>query len=163
MSRLCPEACYNTGMNRLTRRVALTAALALALAPTFAQGPKKKGPIVVIQTTRGVIKIKLFPQVTPITVANYLKLVNNPKDELPFKRLVRLLRGIGGKSADKLWQRFSSMFLLSGSESANNPAESEARNEKRETPLLATALQKCANSVPKKAAVAPSVAPSTKR
>ena len=36
----------------------------------------------------------------------YLKLVANPRDELSFKRLAQLLPGIGGKGADKLWQKF---------------------------------------------------------
>ena len=58
-----------------TRRAALTAALFLLLAPAFAQGARKKSQIVSIQTTKGTIKIKLFPEVTPFTVANFLKLV----------------------------------------------------------------------------------------
>ena len=60
----------------VTRRAALTAALFLAVAPSFAQGGKAKNPIVVVETTKGVIKIKLYPEITPITVANFLKLVN---------------------------------------------------------------------------------------
>jgi DNA helicase-2/ATP-dependent DNA helicase PcrA len=51
--------------------------------------------------------IRFFEQAHVKDIAAYLKLVNNPNDELSFKRLARLLPGVGGKSADKLWQQFS--------------------------------------------------------
>jgi DNA helicase-2/ATP-dependent DNA helicase PcrA len=52
--------------------------------------------------------IRFFEQAHVKDVAAYLKLVTNPADELAFKRLVRMLPGIGGKGADKLWEAFSS-------------------------------------------------------
>jgi DNA helicase-2/ATP-dependent DNA helicase PcrA len=84
--------------------------------------------------------IRFFEQTHIKDVAAYLKLVTNPRDELSFKRLVQLLPGIGGKGADKLWQKF-------GSELEN--LKLETRNSK-----LATVLQACASSVPKKAILA---------
>ncbi|HLP75656.1 MAG TPA: UvrD-helicase domain-containing protein, partial [Candidatus Paceibacterota bacterium] len=59
--------------------------------------------------------IRFFEQAHIKDVAAYVKLVANPRDELSFKRLVQLLPGIGGKGADKLWQRFSSEFNVSSS------------------------------------------------
>ncbi|MFO1458308.1 MAG: ATP-dependent helicase [Verrucomicrobiota bacterium] len=50
--------------------------------------------------------IRFFEQAHVKDVAAYLKLITNPRDELAFKRLVRMLPGIGGKGADKLWMRF---------------------------------------------------------
>ena len=50
--------------------------------------------------------IRFFEQAHIKDVAAYLKLVTNPYDELAFKRLVRMLPGIGGRGADKLWQAF---------------------------------------------------------
>lgn len=50
--------------------------------------------------------IRFFEQAHVKDVAAYLKLVTNPRDELAFKRLARMLPGIGGKGADKLWTRF---------------------------------------------------------
>ncbi|MCW5559956.1 MAG: ATP-dependent helicase, partial [Verrucomicrobiae bacterium] len=50
--------------------------------------------------------LRFFEQAHIKDVAAYLKLVTNPRDELAFKRLVRMLPGIGGKGADKLWTRF---------------------------------------------------------
>ncbi len=83
--------------------------------------------------------IRFFEQAHVKDVAAYLKLATNPRDELSFKRIVRLLPGIGGKTADKLWACFNSNIdaaLASGA----NP--------------LATALQKCTPSIPKRSAVA---------
>ncbi|HEX3800531.1 MAG TPA: UvrD-helicase domain-containing protein [Verrucomicrobiae bacterium] len=82
--------------------------------------------------------IRFFEQAHIKDVTAYLKLVSNPRDELAFKRIVQLQPGIGAKGADKLWQKFSVEF---------KPSEGQR------TPL-ALAMQACAASVPKKAAVA---------
>ena len=82
--------------------------------------------------------IRFFEQAHIKDIAAFLKLVNNPADELSFKRLVRLLSGIGAKSADKLWACFVAAHS-SGAPDAKHP--------------IATALQSCAPSVPKKASV----------
>ena len=79
--------------------------------------------------------IRFFEQAHIKDVTAYLKLVFNPRDELAFKRLVKLLPGIGGKGADRLWSIFSSRLKIEGFR-------------------LAIGLQGCATSVPKKAAVA---------
>jgi DNA helicase-2/ATP-dependent DNA helicase PcrA len=50
--------------------------------------------------------IRFFEQAHVKDVAAYLKLVHNPRDELAFKRLAKMLPGVGAKSADKLWQSF---------------------------------------------------------
>jgi DNA helicase-2/ATP-dependent DNA helicase PcrA len=84
--------------------------------------------------------IRFFEQAHIKDVTAYLKLVANPRDELSFKRLVQLLPGIGGKGADKLWKEFGARCQVSGV--GSNIA------------VIATALQSCAVSVPKKAAVA---------
>jgi DNA helicase-2/ATP-dependent DNA helicase PcrA len=83
--------------------------------------------------------IRFFEQAHIKDVAAYLKLITNPRDELSFKRIVRLLPGIGGKTADKLWACFNSKIDEALAASAN---------------ALAVALQQCTGAVPKKAAVA---------
>src|SRR5262249_23725052 len=84
--------------------------------------------------------IRFFEQAHIKDVAAYLRLALNPADELAFKRIAQLLRGIGGKGADKLWTRFSAAAV-----------EKRAHNV---TGLItAEALQVCAASVPKKAEV----------
>lgn len=50
--------------------------------------------------------IRFFEQAHVKDVAAFLKLASNPRDELSFKRLVRLLPGVGGKGAEKLWAKF---------------------------------------------------------
>ena len=82
--------------------------------------------------------IRFFEQAHIKDVAAYLKFIVNPRDELAFKRIVRLLDGVGAKSADKLWHTFAA----SGTATAQGqPA------------ALATALQKSAGAAPKKSAV----------
>jgi DNA helicase-2/ATP-dependent DNA helicase PcrA len=112
--------------------------------------------------------IRFFEQAHIKDVAAYLKLISNPTDELAFKRLVQMLPGVGGKGAEKLWQRFSSEFRVSGFGLPEPSAEAiaaawdpegelETQNSKPETPPpppIAPALQKCAAAVPKKSATA---------
>ena len=114
--------------------------------------------------------IRFFEQAHIKDVAAYLKLVSNPTDELAFKRLVQMLPGIGGKGAEKLWQRFRSEIRVSGFELAEPSPEAvaaawdpegefgdvqpETPNPKPETPPLAPILQKCATAVGKKTATA---------
>lgn len=83
--------------------------------------------------------IRFFEQAHIKDIAAFLKLLNNTSDEISFKRLVRLFPGVGGKSADKLWACFTEQ-LAAGVAGAPHP--------------IATALQGCARSVPKKTAVA---------
>jgi DNA helicase-2/ATP-dependent DNA helicase PcrA len=109
--------------------------------------------------------IRFFEQAHIKDVAAYLKFVINPTDELAFKRLVQMLPGVGGKGAEKLWKKFGSEFRVSSFELPQPPAEAavaawdpesqlkpETRNPKPGTARLATALQKCSASVPKKTA-----------
>ena len=83
--------------------------------------------------------IRFFEQAHIKDVSAFIKLLSNPTDEISFKRLVRMLPGIGGKSADKLWASFDEAF--------------RALPPDQKTPI-ALALQTCSKSVPKKATVA---------
>jgi DNA helicase-2/ATP-dependent DNA helicase PcrA len=47
--------------------------------------------------------IRFFEQAHIKDVASFIRFVANPRDEVAFKRMVRLLPGIGGKSAENLW------------------------------------------------------------
>jgi DNA helicase-2/ATP-dependent DNA helicase PcrA len=84
--------------------------------------------------------IRFFEQAHVKDVAAFLKFISNPTDELSFKRLVRLLPGIGGKGADKLWAKFQ--------ETGIGNQEFEGKNP------IAVALRNCAPAVPKKTTVA---------
>ena len=114
--------------------------------------------------------IRFFEQAHIKDVAAYIKLVSNPTDELAFKRLTQMLPGIGGKGAEKLWQRFSNQYSVTSDQLPEPTAEAiaaawdpegeftenqlETQNPKPETPPLAPALQKCASAVPKKSVTA---------
>ncbi|HEY3853082.1 MAG TPA: ATP-dependent helicase [Verrucomicrobiae bacterium] len=75
--------------------------------------------------------IRFFEQAHIKDIAAYIKFITNPRDELALKRIVRLMHGVGGKSADRIWNAFSA--------SPNPP--------------LAASLQKISAAVPKKTAV----------
>ncbi len=59
--------------------------------------------------------LRFFEQAHIKDVASFLKFADNHHDEIAFKRIVRLLPGVGGAAADKLWAHFE-----------KNLAESEA-------------------------------------
>jgi DNA helicase-2/ATP-dependent DNA helicase PcrA len=48
--------------------------------------------------------MRFFEQAHIKDVAAFIRFVANPRDEVAFKRMVRLLPGIGGKSAENLWR-----------------------------------------------------------
>ncbi|HEV8541333.1 MAG TPA: UvrD-helicase domain-containing protein, partial [Verrucomicrobiae bacterium] len=83
--------------------------------------------------------IRFFEQAHIKDISAFLKLLHNPNDEISFKRLVRLLPGVGNKGADKLWACFD--------------AGIKALPPAAEHPT-AMALQSCAKSVGKKTVVA---------
>ena len=78
--------------------------------------------------------LRFFEQAHIKDVAAWLKFITNPRDEPAFKRIVRLLPGVGARSADKIWNAFRAA-----------PPGGQ--------PPLAAALQKIAPAVPKKSAV----------
>jgi DNA helicase-2/ATP-dependent DNA helicase PcrA len=83
--------------------------------------------------------IRFFEQAHIKDVASWLKLVCNPRDELAFKRLARMLPGVGGKTADKLWRQFAGEL-------------GEPAGELVPTDVgIAAALQKIEAGVPRKA------------
>jgi ATP-dependent DNA helicase UvrD/PcrA len=122
--------------------------------------------------------VRFFEQAHIKDVTAYLKLVNNPRDELAFKRLAQLMPGIGGKGADKLWRAFHARpgdpeteATTGGTETRGEPPRAETRGSSsgaeppgprgpdRQSPIpngrshpVAAALQGCARAVPKKAA-----------
>ena len=52
--------------------------------------------------------LRFFEQAHVKDVSSFLKVAVNPHDELAFKRILRLMSGIGGKTADKLWGKLHS-------------------------------------------------------
>ncbi len=58
--------------------------------------------------------IRFFEQAHIKDVASFIRFVANPRDEVAFKRMVRLLPGIGGKSADGLWNGWEKSLDANG-------------------------------------------------
>lgn len=83
--------------------------------------------------------LRFFEQAHIKDIAAFLKFAANPSDEISFKRLVRMLPGVGGKGAEKLWSSFH-LFFKRLPEGVPNP--------------IATAIQSCSNGVGKKTLVA---------
>ncbi|HUJ11062.1 MAG TPA: ATP-dependent helicase [Verrucomicrobiae bacterium] len=50
--------------------------------------------------------LRFFEQAHVKDVACFLKITVNPRDEMAFERILKLLPGIGAKIADKLWSKF---------------------------------------------------------
>ncbi|HEV2843115.1 MAG TPA: UvrD-helicase domain-containing protein [Chthoniobacterales bacterium] len=48
--------------------------------------------------------VRFFEQAHVKDVTSFIRFIANPRDEVAFKRMVKLLPGIGGKSADNLWR-----------------------------------------------------------
>lgn len=106
--------------------------------------------------------IRFFEQAHIKDVAAYLKLITNPADELAFKRLVKMLPGIGGKGADKLWIAFRLRLAGAGFEPPEPVGVPELSDNDGglgptvELPTIPVAplLSGIASAVPKKSAAA---------
>lgn len=51
---------------------------------------------------------KFFEQAHVKDVISYLRIVENPRDEISWKRVLRLYPGVGQTTADKIWRKISS-------------------------------------------------------
>src|SRR6202030_746561 len=63
------------------------------------------------QITSGV---RFFEQAHIKDVISFLRIVANPKDEVAFKRMVKLLPGIGNRSAENLWNAWDKSLSENG-------------------------------------------------
>jgi DNA helicase-2/ATP-dependent DNA helicase PcrA len=91
--------------------------------------------------------MRFFEQAHIKDVTAYLRFLVNPLDEISFKRIIKMLPGVGNKGAEKIWLAFLDA-LQAGAEQSPDPASPQARNP------LACALQACAKQVSKKSAKA---------
>src|SRR5882762_4119597 len=71
--------------------------------------------------------IRFFEQAHIKDVAVFIRFVVNPRDEVAFKRMVKLLPGIGNRTAENLWRAWEDGLAIAGigdpgSEAASTPA-----------------------------------------
>jgi DNA helicase-2/ATP-dependent DNA helicase PcrA len=60
--------------------------------------------------------IRFFEQAHIKDVTAFVRFVSNPRDEVAFKRMVKLLPGIGNRTADNLWQKWAADVVTAGAE-----------------------------------------------
>src|ERR1041384_924998 len=58
--------------------------------------------------------IRFFEQAHIKDVIAFLRFVANPRDEVAFKRMVKLLPGIGNRTAENLWRRWENWLVKGG-------------------------------------------------
>jgi ATP-dependent DNA helicase UvrD/PcrA len=58
--------------------------------------------------------IRFFEQAHIKDVTSFIRFVANPRDEVAFKRMVKLLPGIGNRSAENLWREWEDSLPVAG-------------------------------------------------
>ncbi len=58
--------------------------------------------------------IRFFEQVHIKDVTSFIRFVANPRDEVAFNRMVKLLPGIGNRTAENLWRSWENAVLAAG-------------------------------------------------
>lgn len=58
--------------------------------------------------------LRFFEQAHIKDIAAFLKLAVNPRDEVSFKRIAKLMNGVGAATADKLWEKWHATLAREG-------------------------------------------------
>src|SRR5262249_17059530 len=58
--------------------------------------------------------IRFFEQAHIKDVTSFIRFVANPRDEVAFNRMVKLLPGIGNRTAENLWQKWAANTVAAG-------------------------------------------------
>jgi DNA helicase-2/ATP-dependent DNA helicase PcrA len=69
--------------------------------------------------------LRFFEQAHIKDVAAFMKFAVNPRDEVAFKRMVKLLPGIGAKSAESLWNKAAGSDTMEDLRAAKVPAKAQ--------------------------------------
>jgi DNA helicase-2/ATP-dependent DNA helicase PcrA len=94
--------------------------------------------------------LRFFEQAHVKDVSCFVKISVNPHDEMAFKRILKLLSGIGAKTADKLWGRFHPLLVEGKPLVATSEAvPAKARDEWKK---VAAVLNRLRKMEPKRAA-----------
>jgi DNA helicase-2/ATP-dependent DNA helicase PcrA len=71
--------------------------------------------------------IRFFEQAHIKDVTSLIRFVANPRDEVAFNRMVKLLPGIGNRTAENLWQAWEKSLVVSGDSSGVALAKADDR------------------------------------
>jgi len=69
--------------------------------------------------------IRFFEQAHIKDVTSFIRFIANPRDEVAFHRMVKLLPGIGNRTAENLWRTWETGVVAAGGPSAAASAESD--------------------------------------
>jgi len=76
--------------------------------------------------------IRFFEQAHIKDVTSFIRFIANPRDEVAFHRMVKLLPGIGNRTAENLWRTWETGVVAAGGPSAAASAESDDRGSEEE-------------------------------
>jgi len=77
--------------------------------------------------------IRFFEQAHIKDVTAFIRFVANPRDEVAFKRMAKLLPGIGNRSAENLWQKWAADLAAADELSAVASAKADDRGSEQES------------------------------
>jgi DNA helicase-2/ATP-dependent DNA helicase PcrA len=77
--------------------------------------------------------IRFFEQAHIKDVTSFIRFVANPRDEVAFHRMVKLLPGIGNRTAENLWQTWGAGVVAAGDPSAVASAKADDRGSGNES------------------------------
>src|SRR6476646_2576175 len=77
--------------------------------------------------------IRFFEQAHIKDVTSFIRFVANPRDEVAFNRMVKLLPGVGNRTAENLWQGWESVVVAAEDLSAGALAKADDRDSKDES------------------------------
>ncbi|MFL6501750.1 MAG: ATP-dependent helicase [Candidatus Udaeobacter sp.] len=77
--------------------------------------------------------IRFFEQAHIKDVTSFIRFVANPRDEVAFHRMVKLLPGIGNRTAENLWRAWETGAVAAGGPSAVALAKADDRGSEGET------------------------------
>ncbi len=83
--------------------------------------------------------LRFFEQAHIKDVSAFMKWVVNPRDEVAFKRMVKLLPGIGSRSADGLWDKVAGALQKAGVTSAVEPLSPPGNSTAPQQPVVSAA------------------------
>jgi DNA helicase-2/ATP-dependent DNA helicase PcrA len=77
--------------------------------------------------------IRFFEQAHIKDVTSFIRFVANSRDEVAFHRMVKLLPGIGNRTAENLWRAWEKSAVAAGDSSAVALAKADARGSENES------------------------------
>jgi len=77
--------------------------------------------------------IRFFEQAHIKDVTAFIRFVANPRDEVAFKRMAKLLPGIGNRTAENLWQKWAADVVAADDLSAEASAKADDRGSEQES------------------------------